>query len=86
MAAIALGPTAMGYAAYFRGLRTAPAGTASLMALLEPLIGAALAALVLGDRLSPLGLVGAGLLLAVLVLEPLVRDGGGRAVLVGGDG
>jgi drug/metabolite transporter, DME family len=85
-AAIAIGPTALGYAAYFRGLRTAPAGTASLMALLEPLIGTGLAAVVLGDRLSPAGLVGAALLLVALVLESLVRDGGRDAVLVGGDG
>jgi DME family drug/metabolite transporter len=72
-AAIAVGPTAIGYAAYFRGLRTAPAGTASLMALLEPLIGTALAAIVLGDRLSPTGVVGAALLIAALLLEAATR-------------
>jgi DME family drug/metabolite transporter len=83
--AIAVVPTALGYAAYFRGLRTAPAGTASLMALLEPLVGSALAAIVLGDRLSPAGLAGAALLIVALVLEPRVRDGGREAVLVGGD-
>jgi DME family drug/metabolite transporter len=76
VAAIAVVPTALGYAAYFRGLRTAPAGTASLMALLEPLVGSALAALVLGDRLGPAGLAGAALLLVALVLEPLTREGG----------
>jgi drug/metabolite transporter, DME family len=84
-AAIAVGPTALGYAAYFRGLRTAAAGTASLMALLEPLIGTALAAVVLGERLSPVGLAGAALLLVALVLEPLLRDAGRKAVLVSGD-
>jgi DME family drug/metabolite transporter len=85
-AAIAVGPTALGYAAYFRGLRTAPAGTASLMALLEPLIGTALAAIVLGDRLGPAGLAGAALLVVALVLEPRVRAGGRHAVSVSSDG
>jgi DME family drug/metabolite transporter len=71
--ALAIGPTAIAYAAYFRGLRTAPAGTGALMALLEPLVGTALAALVLGDRLGPAGLAGAVLLVTALVLEPLTR-------------
>lgn len=78
-AALAVGPTAIAYAAYFRGLRTAPAGTAALMALLEPLVGSALAALLLGDRLAPAGLAGAGLLITALLLEPLTRRGTGLA-------
>lgn len=69
VAGLALGPTAIAYAAYFRGLRTAPAGTAALLALLEPLVGTALAALVLGDRLGPVGLAGAALLIIALVVE-----------------
>jgi DME family drug/metabolite transporter len=85
-AALAVGPTAVAYAAYFRGLRTAPAGTAALMALLEPLVGSALAAVVLGDRLSPAGLVGGALLIVALVLEPLTRSGLRGAVLVSSDG
>jgi hypothetical protein len=56
------------------------------MALLEPLVGSALAALVLGDRLGPAGLAGAALLLVALVLEPLTRDGGRRAVPACGAG
>jgi drug/metabolite transporter, DME family len=63
------GPTAIAYAAYFRGLRTARAGTAALMALLEPLVGTVLSVLILGDRLGPAGLAGAALLLTALVLE-----------------
>ena len=69
---LGLGPTAIAYAAYFRGLRTAPAGTAALMALLEPLVGTALAVLILGDRLSRAGLAGAALLITALILEPVV--------------
>ena len=66
---LGLGPTAIAYAAYFRGLRTAPAGTAALMALLEPLVGTVLAVLILGDRLGPAGVAGAVLLVVALTLE-----------------
>jgi DME family drug/metabolite transporter len=60
-------PTALAYGAYFGGLRTVPATTASVVALLEPLTGAVLAALLLGDRLGVPGLVGGGLLAAAVV-------------------
>jgi DME family drug/metabolite transporter len=66
------GPTAVAYAAYFRGLRTTPAGTAALMALLEPLVGTALAVLVLHDRLGPAGIAGAVLLIIALALANAV--------------
>ena len=66
---LGVGPTAIAYAAYFRGLRTSEAGTAALMALLEPLVGTALAVMILGDRLSPAGATGAGLLVTALVIE-----------------
>ncbi|WP_229791437.1 DMT family transporter [Micromonospora fulviviridis] len=62
-------PTAMAYALYFRGLRTTPAGTAALIALLEPLVATLLATLFLGDRLSSTGLVGAGLIITAMVLN-----------------
>ncbi|MEV0426463.1 EamA family transporter [Micromonospora sp. NPDC050495] len=62
-------PTAIAYALYFRGLRTNPAGTAALIALLEPLVATFLATLFLGDRLSPTGLVGAGLITTAIVLN-----------------
>lgn len=67
VALLGLGPTAIAYTAFFRGLRTAPASTAAVTALLEPLTGAVLAAAVLGDRIGLLGIAGA-LLLAVSVL------------------
>ncbi|MFI7425400.1 DMT family transporter [Micromonospora sp. NPDC049836] len=62
-------PTAIAYALYFRGLRTNPAGTAALIALLEPLVATLLATVFLGDRLSPTGLVGAGLITVAIVLN-----------------
>nr|WP_221377391.1 EamA family transporter [Actinoplanes polyasparticus] len=66
---LGLGPTALGYAAYFRGLRTTAAGTAALMALLEPLVGTALAVLILGERLGLAGGAGAVVLIVALAVE-----------------
>ena len=67
LAALSAGPTAAAYTLYFRGLRNAPASTAALLTLIEPLAAAVLAALVLGDRLSATGIAGATLLLAAVV-------------------
>ena len=49
----------MAYTLYFRGLRSAAVSTAALLTLLEPLTGAVLAALLLGERLSATGIAGA---------------------------
>ncbi len=69
LALLAAVPTALAYTAYFRGLdRSTSAATGAVMALLEPLTAAALAALVLGERLGVAGLLGA-LLLAVAVVR-----------------
>jgi DME family drug/metabolite transporter len=68
MIALGTGPTAVAYTLYFRGLRAATAGTAALLTLLEPLTGAILAALILGDRLGGTGLAGAAILAAAVTL------------------
>ena len=70
--ALGTGPTAVAYTLYFRGLRTAAASTAALLALLEPLTGAVLAAFVLGQRLSAAGIAGAVTLVAAVIVT--VRD------------
>ena len=67
LAALGIGPTAVAYTLYFRGLRTASASTAALLSLIEPLTAAVLATLVLGNRLSATGMIGAALLLAAVV-------------------
>jgi DME family drug/metabolite transporter len=68
LAALAVLPTALAYTCYFRGLRATSAGTGSVLALLEPLTGTVLAALLLGERLGPTGLAaGAVLGLAMLL-------------------
>jgi drug/metabolite transporter, DME family len=66
--ALAIVPTAVAYTLYFRGLRSINPVVAAVMTLLEPLTGAVLSALVLGDRLGPAGLAGAVLLASAVVL------------------
>ncbi|MFF3223616.1 EamA family transporter [Nocardia suismassiliense] len=68
LAALGLVPTAVAYTLYFRGLPDAGPGTAAVLALLEPLTGAILAAIVLGERLTTLGMMGGALLTAALLL------------------
>jgi drug/metabolite transporter, DME family len=67
LAALGTGPTAVAYTLYFRGLRRASASTGALLSLIEPLTAAVLAALVLGNRLSAIGIAGAVMLLAAVV-------------------
>lgn len=68
---LAVVPTAAAYGAYFTGLRSVPATTASLLALLEPLTATVGAVVLRDERLGPGGLVGGVLLAAaVVVLRP----------------
>src|ERR1700683_4733742 len=80
--ALGTGPTAVAYTLYFRGLRTAAASTATLLALLEPLTGTILSAFILGERLSATGIAGA----AILALAVILTVRAGRAGSVGGAG
>ena len=57
-------PTALGYGFYLRGLRTTTATVSAVVVLLEPLISTLLAVTLLGERLSPHGVVGGALLVA----------------------
>src|ERR1700733_15138753 len=63
----ATGPTALAYTLYFRGLRGAPASTAALLSLLEPLTATVLSVAFLGNRLGPAGIAGAVLLAAAVL-------------------
>lgn len=67
LAGLAIGPTALAYVLYYRGLRSVSATTATLMTLIEPLTAAILGAAILGDRLGPAGIAGALLLAASVV-------------------
>jgi len=77
LVALGTGPTAVAYTLFFRGLRTAAASTAARLALLEPLTGAILAALLLGERLSATGIAGAAII-GVAVILTVQADRGGR--------
>ena len=78
--ALGTGPTAVAYTLYFRGLRSASASTAALLTLLEPLTGAILAALLLGERLSATGIAGAAIIgTAVIMTVRANRDREDRA-------
>ena len=68
LAALAAVPTAAAYALYFRGVRDAGAAAGALMTLLEPLTGAVLAALLLGERLGAGCIAGAVLLVGAVAL------------------
>ncbi len=71
LAGLGLLPTALAYTLFFRGLRRASPATGAVAALLEPLTGALLAALVLGERLGPAGLAGAAVVGVAVVLASL---------------
>ncbi|HET6289586.1 MAG TPA: EamA family transporter [Amycolatopsis sp.] len=61
-------PTALAYAAYFRGLEGAHPVLAALSALLEPLTAALLSMALLGERLGTVGWCGAAVLIAALAV------------------
>jgi DME family drug/metabolite transporter len=57
---------ALAYAMFYAGLRTTPGNAAVLATLLEPVTAAVAAAVVLGERLSAIGIAGTLLILAAL--------------------
>ncbi|NTU83663.1 MAG: EamA family transporter [Chloroflexales bacterium] len=65
---LGLVPTALGYVLFLRGLRTTSATVASILTLLEPLTSTALAWTLFGERLGPLGVIGAALLIGAMAM------------------
>ena len=65
---LVLVPTILAYSLFNRGLRGVRSSTASTLALAEPVVAATLAFLVLGERLSAIGLLGAAMVLVGLLL------------------
>jgi drug/metabolite transporter, DME family len=61
-------PTALAYVLFLAGIRHTTATVASIVTLIEPLISTALAWLLFGEQLGPLGLLGALLLLGAIGL------------------
>jgi drug/metabolite transporter, DME family len=80
--ALGIGPTALAYTLYFRGLRTMTASAGALLSLLEPLTGTILAVLLLGNQLDLAGIAGAVMLAAAVALT---ARHSGRGLLGGAD-
>jgi drug/metabolite transporter, DME family len=59
-------PTALAYGLFFTGIKSVPGAVASIVTLLEPLTGTALATAFLGERLAPAALAGGLLVLAAV--------------------
>lgn len=76
---------ALAYALLYVGLRTVKASTATIASLLEPVTAAVVAAIVLDERIGPLGVAGTTLILAAViglsvtsgVRPPMTRPGRG---------
>ncbi|WP_374115829.1 EamA family transporter [Kineococcus sp. TRM81007] len=68
VAYLALVPMFLGYVLFGRGLAAVPASTATTLSLVEPAVAAAIAVVVLEERLPVAGWVGTALLLAALVV------------------
>jgi drug/metabolite transporter, DME family len=61
-------PTALAYTLFQAGVRSTSATLTSILTLCEPLTAAILAWILFGERLGPLGIVGALLLLGTIIL------------------
>lgn len=68
LAYLVLVPTLVAYSLFNRGLRGVRSSTAATLALIEPVVAASLAFLVLGERLGASGLVGAAMILLGLLV------------------
>jgi drug/metabolite transporter (DMT)-like permease len=64
---LAAGPTLGGFGFYTASLGYLPAGTANLLATLEPVLTTMLAYLLLNETLSPVQLIGAGLIVLSVI-------------------
>lgn len=69
-------PTLLAYNLFNRGLRGVRSSTASTLGLVEPVVAATLAITILGERLSPSGLLGGAVVLLGLLV--IVRSTAGR--------
>ena len=66
---LGLGTTTLAYLLFVRGLAVLPAGPVTTLMLAEPVVATALGVVVLDERLSALGAVGAGLVLVGLLVQ-----------------
>ncbi len=68
------------YTIWFAGIRQLPVMTTALLGLLSPLVAALLGALIAGEALAPIQLLGFGLALTAMVAGQLASPRGARAV------
>ncbi|MGC4173834.1 DMT family transporter [Demequina sp.] len=69
--ALGVGITGLAYVLFLTALQTVPPFVATIVTLLEPLLGAILGAIVFGERLGVLGVIGGALMgTAILLLRP----------------
>ncbi|KEF31894.1 Permease of the drug/metabolite transporter (DMT) superfamily [Marinobacter nitratireducens] len=61
-------PTCIGYVSFFTGMKTTPATLSSIIVTMEPLFVALLAWLFLGEVLGPVGIAGALILTAAVIV------------------
>jgi DME family drug/metabolite transporter len=78
--------TLVAYSLFNRGLRGVRSGTASTLGLVEPVVAALLAFLLLGERLTAAGLAGAALVLLGLLLVVRTADPGAAPLGVSENG
>ncbi len=69
LAYFGLVPTAVAYALFYTGLRAIRASTAAVIALIEPLLAAAIGVLAFHEHLTTVSLTGAAVLLAAVLLQ-----------------
>ena len=82
VAYLAVVPTVVAYSLFNRGLQGIRPSTASTLGLLEPVVAAGLAVLVVGERLSPLGAGGALLVIVgLLMIVRTARDSSARVAV-----
>jgi DME family drug/metabolite transporter len=74
--------TALAYALFYAGLRTTSSEVAAVLTLLEPLAAAVLAVALLHERLSPVGVAGAVLMLLAIAVLYLRRPSADEHQLV----
>ena len=71
---LGLGITALAYVLFLAALETVPPFVATIVTLLEPLLGAVLGAIVFSERLGVAGVVGGALMGAAVVMLRPQRD------------
>ncbi|SMB91931.1 DMT family transporter [Deinococcus hopiensis] len=79
LSALSVLSTYLAYLAYSAGLRGLPATRASVIASLEPVVAAGLAALLFGERLSLTALLGAALVIGAALWLGLAENKSGEA-------